>query len=202
MVADVPLGALLSGGIDSSTVVALMQAQSERPVQTFTIGFHEAGFNEAEHAKAVAHHLGTDHTELYVTPREAIEVIPRLPTLYDEPFADASQIPTFLVSQLARRSVTVALSGDGGDELFGGYVRHLRGRHIWNIARRVPWAMRRVVTRGAMAIPADLWDQAMDVSAELTPADLRHRLRAERIQKLAQLFQEKSRGRVVSAPSL
>lgn len=142
MVADVGLGAFLSGGIDSSVVVALMQKSSPRAIRTFTIGFDDDDYNEAENAKAIARHLGTDHTELYVAPDEARSVISKLPTIYDEPFGDASQIPTYLVSALARQHVTVALSGDGGDELFGGYTRYLRAAKLWNATRSIPKPLR------------------------------------------------------------
>lgn len=147
MEADVPLGAFLSGGIDSSLITALMQAQSPRPVKTFSIGFHETAYNEAEYAKAVARHLGTEHTEMYVTSDDAMAVVPKLPLLYDEPFSDPSEIPTFLVSGMARRHVTVSLSGDAGDELFGGYTRYLWGKRVWGAVGWMPWAMRRGLSR-------------------------------------------------------
>lgn len=153
MVADVPVGAFLSGGIDSSLTVALMQQVSRRPVRTFTVGFHEAGYDEAPHAAAVARYLGTEHTEVYLSEQEAMEVVPQLPTVWDEPFADSSQIPTLLVSQIARRAVTVALSGDGGDELFGGYTRYQVVDRHWRWAARFGRS-RRLVARGLRSLAA------------------------------------------------
>jgi asparagine synthase (glutamine-hydrolysing) len=192
MIADVPLGAFLSGGIDSSTIVALMQVQSDRPVQTFTIGFHESGYNEAEHAKEVARHLGTDHTELYVTPQEAQAVIPRLPALFDEPFADSSQIPTFLVAELARRYVTVSLSGDGGDELFGGYNRYFMLNAIWKRIGWMPRPLRRLASGAALAVPSALWQGIFRSAGRFLPDMQDVPNPADKAQKLAEIIAARS----------
>jgi asparagine synthase (glutamine-hydrolysing) len=192
MMADVPLGAFLSGGIDSSTVVALMQSMSTQPVRTFTIGFHQAGYNEAEHAKQVAQHLGTDHTELYVTEREAMDVVPGLPQIYCEPFSDSSQIPTYLVSKLARQNVTVSLSGDGGDELFSGYTRYSIADDFWKKLSRVPHPLRRA-TAGLATLPSPaFYDHLAQPLMSLLPERRRLGRVGDRVHKAARLLAMRS----------
>ncbi len=192
MLSDVPLGAFLSGGIDSSTIVALMQAQSSRPVRTFSIGFHEEAYNEAKHAKSVARHLGTDHTELYVTPEQAMSVVPSLPAVYDEPFADSSQIPTLLVSRLARDHVTVALSGDGGDELFAGYNRYMATSAYWAKLARIPRPLRNALALGLASVPPKTWDRLASALSPILPASARMSLPGDKIVKAAGVLGSRS----------
>ena len=192
MQADVPLGALLSGGIDSSTVVALMQASADRPVKTFTIGFDQHDFDEATHARAVANHLGTDHTELHLTGSDALAVIPRLAEMFDEPLADPSQIPTFLVCELARREVTVALTGDGGDELFGGYNRYIQGERLIGGFGRWPSLLRRFSASGLTSVSPRTWNRMRDTLRPVFPLAGRTRLLGEKMHKLGDLLREES----------
>ncbi len=185
MVADVPLGAFLSGGIDSSTVVALMQAESPRPIQTFSIGFHEADYDEAQYAASVAHYLKTDHHELYLSAQDALDVVPNIPDWCDEPFADVSQIPTFLVSRLARKSVTVSLSGDGGDELFAGYNRYFLGQAIWRKLKLCPHWLRHLGAKGIQQLAPAQWD----LLAKMVPKRFRPRLVGDKAYKLANILE-------------
>lgn len=187
MVADVSLGALLSGGVDSSVVVALMQAVGTFRTKTFTIGFTDPQYDEAPYAKAVAQHLGTEHTELYVTPQEAMGVIPLLPNMFDEPFADSSQIPTYLVSLLARKHVTVSLSGDGGDEIFGGYNRYFWANALTHRFGRVPPIARRWIARAMTSIAPATWDRWFEYFSPLLPTRLRHRAAGDKIHKTSRL---------------
>ena len=186
MIADVPLGAFLSGGIDSSTVVALMQAQSTRPVKTFSIGFHAAGYDEAQYAKDVAAHLHTDHTEFYVEPQHALDLIPRLADWFDEPFADSSQIPTYLVSELTRRHVTVALSGDGGDELFAGYNRYVWAGRLARAANVMPNGLHRPLAAAMRALSPDVWNKLLG----WLPFLPRAALPGDKLHKMATLFDD------------
>ncbi len=189
MLADVPVGAFFSGGVDSSTIVALMQAQSARPVKTFTIGFEGSSYDEAAYASVVARHLGTDHTELLISARDALDVIPDLPSIYSEPLSADSQIPFFLISRLARQHVTVALSGDGGDELFGGYNRYLAARRIWGMMRQVPMPLRRAATSLLRSLSPAGWDRLFDRLSLVLPKRLRLAIPGTKAQKLADVLQ-------------
>jgi asparagine synthase (glutamine-hydrolysing) len=191
MVADVPVGAFLSGGIDSSLIVALMQAQSSRPVRTFTIGFAEAGFDEAPFAKAVAAHLGTMHTEVYLQGKDALAVVPELPRIFDEPFSDSSMIPTWLVSHVARQQVTVALSGDGGDELFGGYGRYQVGLRAWKRMGFLPWPARKGLARCLRALSPAAWNRVLGKVSLQIPGGRRRQVTGDLLHRIAGMIEFK-----------
>ena len=192
MVADVPLGAFLSGGIDSSTVVALMQQASDRPVRTFSVAFDEQDYNEADHAARVAAHLGTDHTEIRLRGDDALDLVPRLAEWFDEPLADPSQLPTFLICQEARREVTVAISGDGGDEIFGGYNRYTYGERVIEPALGVPAAARHALAAGLGVMAPGTWDRVYKSVVPVLPVSLRHRLPGDKLHKLGTLLRADS----------
>lgn len=192
MAADVPVGAFLSGGLDSSTIVALMQQQSSRPVRTFTVGFQEEDYNEAKYAKRVAEHLKTDHTELYVSPKDARAVIPDLPKLYDEPFADSSQIPTHIIAKLTRQQVTVALSGDGGDEFLGGYNRYIWTRDMWNLLNWVPSFAKNMAAKIIHSQTEDRWNQLYRLLTAILPKRFEVGNPGVKAHKVAHISQEKS----------
>lgn len=188
LVADVPLGLLLSGGIDSSLVAALAQQQAGAAIESFTIGMLEPGYNEAEHAKAVSQHLGTRHTDLLLTPAEVQAEIPAMAAVYDEPFADSSQVPTSLVAKMARQSVTVALSGDGGDEIFGGYNRYFHGAWLWGRLRKIPNPLRRFIATSIQALPPGAFNYFLRLLGSLAPAELADGRAGEKLHKLARLM--------------
>ena len=192
MLSDVPLGAFLSGGVDSSTVVALMQSHAERPVKTFSIGFREDGYDEAKHAKAVARHLRTDHTELYIDDQAARDVIPLLPGIYCEPFADSSQIPTYLVSKLARERVKVCLSGDGGDELFAGYRNYLLAARAWAGASALPLRLRLMLASALRSVAPRTWNAGFRAIGPLVPQRVRASLSGDKVLKGAELLAARS----------
>ena len=188
MMSDVPLGSFLSGGIDSSLITALMQKESNKPIKTFTIGFDDSDYSEAIHAKNVSNHLGTDHNELYLSHQDALDVVPQLPSLYDEPFSDASQIPTFLLSKMTREHVTVSLSGDGGDELFGGYNRYVWSQEIWKHMSRFPLSVRKRIQSAIMTPPPQSLNKIIGYIRYLVPKNIRYNNMGDKIHKLAFLF--------------
>ena len=188
MISDVPLGAFLSGGIDSSTIVALMQTQSSQPIKTFSIGFEEDRYNEAQYAKAVAKHLGTEHTELCVTAQQALDVIPQLPSLYDEPLGDSSQIPTFLLSQLTRKYLTVSLSGDAGDEIFTGYDRYFLTANLWQKIGWIPKQLRQLASSSLSAIDSSTWNRILAPVSPLLPNSIKSSTPGEQINKIAEIL--------------
>lgn len=192
MTADVPLGAFLSGGIDSSTVVAVMQSMGAQPMRTFSIGFDVVGYNEAEHAKAVAKHLGTLHTELYVSSREALDVVPRLPTIYSEPFSDSSQIPTYMVSKLARQHVTVSLSGDGGDELFSGYSRYAVSKALWDRISFLPAPLRAGFASAIRAVRPSVWNSMLAGPLRALPSRYQFKNPGDKLHKFSDLLSLKT----------
>lgn len=197
MIADVPLGAFLSGGIDSSTIVAIMQAVSNRPVKTFTIGFTEKGYNESSQAKAIAAHLGTDHTELIISPNDAFTIIPDLANIYDEPFADSSQIPTFLVSRLAKKSVTVSLSGDGGDEVFGGYNRYINAGKFERILKK-PLVLREMLNRWINFLSPQQWERLVNMLSFCCPRELVDGKAGDKLYKFASILTAKDETEIFS----
>ena len=192
MVADVPLGAFLSGGIDSSAIAALMQKQSNAKIKTFSIGFNEAGYDEAPQAKAVANHLGTDHTELYVEQSHVIDMIPKIPQWYDEPFADSSQLPTYLLSEMTRQDVTIALSGDGGDELFSGYNRYFLGNNIYKYISLIPHSLRKVIAGGISGIKTETWNSLFSA----VPEKLRPPHAGDKMHKLSSVLRMDDEGEI------
>ena len=193
MISDVPLGSFLSGGIDSSTITAIMQAQSNRPVETFTIGFNEQGYDEAKCAKAISKHLGTRHEEFYVSPQEALDVIPLLPKLYDEPFADISQIPTFLLAKLTKQKVTVALSGDAGDEILGGYNRYVGVEKTWKLIKNLPSPLRKKIKKSFFALASKKSNNKLTEMLEFLPDRFQFSLASDKINKVMNSIDAKNK---------
>ena len=188
MLSDVPVGAFLSGGIDSSTIAAVMQSESNSPIETFSIGFNEMGYNEAQYANQVAKHLKTNHTEVYLDSKDALSIIPNLPEIYDEPFADSSQIPTFLLSKITKRKVTVALSGDGGDEIFGGYNRYFIAGGLWKQMALLPTPVRNIISSSIHSISPSSWDRIYSLIKSLIPKNRRIELIGDKLYKSASIL--------------